>query len=86
MYIPSNTYGSPKLGNNVSIIGNANFGSEPYLIKIGDNMLKDLTTIPSRCGNCNEKITLHAKNLENNIEYLDGKNKNFYVIIGSRDF
>lgn len=40
-------------------------------------MLKDLTTIPSRCGNCNEKITLHAKNLENNIEYLDGKNKNF---------
>lgn len=44
MYIPSNTYGSPKLGNNVSIIGNANFGSEPYLIKIGDN-----TTISFDC-------------------------------------
>lgn len=40
-------------------------------------MIKDLTVIPSRCGNCNEKITLHAKSLENNIEYLDGKNKNF---------
>ena len=44
MYIPSNIYGSPELGNNVSIIGNANFGSEPYLIKIGDN-----TTISFDC-------------------------------------
>lgn len=45
--------------------------------KHGDNMTTDLTELPSRCGNCNEKIILHARSLENNIEYLDGKNKNF---------
>lgn len=30
-------YGSPKLGKNVNIVGIPNFGSEPYLISIGDN-------------------------------------------------
>jgi acetyltransferase-like isoleucine patch superfamily enzyme len=44
MYIPSDKYGKPNLGNNVQIIGEANFGSEPYLIKIGDN-----TTISFDC-------------------------------------
>ena len=29
-------YGEPNLGKNVSLIGNVNFGSEPYLITIGD--------------------------------------------------
>jgi hypothetical protein len=36
MYIPSPKYGSPNLGKNVSIVGEANFGSEPYLITIGE--------------------------------------------------
>lgn len=44
MYIPSSKYGSPNLGKNVQIIGEANFGSEPYLITIGDN-----TTISFDC-------------------------------------
>lgn len=44
MYIPSDKYGKPNLGKNVQIIGEANFGSEPYLIKIGDN-----TTISFDC-------------------------------------
>jgi acetyltransferase-like isoleucine patch superfamily enzyme len=44
MYIPSPKYGSPNLGKNVSIVGGANFGSEPYLITIGDN-----TTISFDC-------------------------------------
>ena len=44
MYEPSNKYGSPNLGKNVQIIGGANFGSEPYLIHIGDN-----TTISFDC-------------------------------------
>ena len=43
MYKPTN-YGNPNLGKNVSIIGGANFGSEPYLITIGDN-----TTISFDC-------------------------------------
>ena len=44
MYVPSEKYGKPNLGKNVQIVGNANFGSEPYLIKIGDN-----TTISFDC-------------------------------------
>lgn len=44
MYIPSDSFGKPNLGKNVSIIGPANFGSEPYLITIGDN-----TTISFDC-------------------------------------
>lgn len=40
-------------------------------------MIKDLTILPTRCGNCNEEVILHAKDLEGNIEYLDGKNSNF---------
>lgn len=44
MYEPSNKYGSPNLGKNVQIVGGANFGSEPYLIHIGDN-----TTISFDC-------------------------------------
>ena len=41
MYQASNAYGDPILGKNVSIIGGANFGSEPYLIEIGDNTIGD---------------------------------------------
>ena len=37
-------FGNPNLGKNVQIIGEANFGSEPYLITIGDN-----TTISFDC-------------------------------------
>lgn len=44
MYIPSSKYGSPNLGKNVQIVGEANFGSEPYLITIGDD-----TTISFDC-------------------------------------
>ena len=42
MYKPN--YGEPNLGKNVQIIGGANFGSEPYLITIGDN-----TTVSFDC-------------------------------------
>ena len=42
MYKPN--YGQPNLGKNVQIIGGANFGSEPYLITIGDN-----TTVSFDC-------------------------------------
>jgi acetyltransferase-like isoleucine patch superfamily enzyme len=44
MYIASDKYGKPNLGKNVNIVGKANFGSEPYLITIGDN-----TTISFDC-------------------------------------
>lgn len=44
MYIPSSSFGKPNLGKNVSITGQANFGSEPYLITIGDD-----TTISFDC-------------------------------------
>ena len=44
MYIASNKYGKPNLGKNVQIIGGANFGSEPYLITIGDD-----TTVSFDC-------------------------------------
>jgi len=45
MFIPDYTnIGKPKLGKNVKIVGPANFGSEPYLITIGDN-----TTISFDC-------------------------------------
>ena len=43
MYKPTG-YGEPNLGKNVQIIGGANFGSEPYLITIGDN-----TTVSFDC-------------------------------------
>ena len=42
MFMPD--YGKPNLGKNVSIVGGANFGSEPYLITIGDN-----TTVSFDC-------------------------------------
>ena len=42
MYNPK--YGHPNLGENVRIVGEANFGSEPYLITIGDD-----TTISFDC-------------------------------------
>jgi acetyltransferase-like isoleucine patch superfamily enzyme len=42
MYKPN--YGEPNLGKNVQIIGGANFGSEPYLITIGDD-----TTVSFDC-------------------------------------
>ena len=44
MFIAGESYGKPNLGKNVSIVGQANFGSEPYLITIGDN-----TTISFDC-------------------------------------
>ena len=44
MYIASSSYGKPNLGKNVQIIGEANFGSEPYLITIGDD-----TTVSFDC-------------------------------------
>lgn len=43
MYKPTG-YGEPNIGKNVNIVGGANFGSEPYLITIGDN-----TTISFDC-------------------------------------
>lgn len=42
MYKPN--YGTPNLGKGVQIIGEANFGSEPYLITIGDK-----TTVSFDC-------------------------------------
>ena len=36
MFIP-NKYGSSNLGKNVQLVDTPNFGSEPYLIYIGDN-------------------------------------------------
>jgi acetyltransferase-like isoleucine patch superfamily enzyme len=42
MYKPN--YGEPNLWKNVQIVGGANFGSEPYLITIGDN-----TTVSFDC-------------------------------------
>ena len=44
MYIPNSKNGTPNLGKNVQIIGGANFGSEPYLVNIGDN-----TTVSFDC-------------------------------------
>lgn len=44
MYIAGDKYGKPNLGKNVQIIGGANFGSEPYLITIGDD-----TTVSFDC-------------------------------------
>ncbi len=40
----TNNYGKPNIGKNVDIVGNVNFGSEPYLITIGDD-----TTISFDC-------------------------------------
>lgn len=42
MFIPN--YGQPNLGKCVDVVGYANWGSEPYLITIGDN-----TTISFDC-------------------------------------
>lgn len=44
MFSTNNTYGNPNIGKNVDIVGNVNFGSEPYLITIGDD-----TTISFDC-------------------------------------
>lgn len=44
MFIPDKAYGKPNLGKNVRITGQANFGSEPYLVTIGDD-----TTISFDC-------------------------------------
>lgn len=37
MFVPDKNYGAPTIGKNVKLEGNTNFGSEPYLISIGDN-------------------------------------------------
>jgi len=44
MYIPKYNYGKPNIGKNVKLVGPVNFGSEPYLITIGDD-----TTISFDC-------------------------------------
>ena len=44
MYIPDKAYGKPNLGKNVRTTGPVNYGSEPYLITIGDD-----TTISFDC-------------------------------------
>ena len=44
MYTPEKSYGKPNLGKNVKVIGVANYGSEPYLITIGDD-----TTVSFDC-------------------------------------
>lgn len=44
MFSTNNIYGNPNIGKNVDIVGNVNFGSEPYLITIGDD-----TTISFDC-------------------------------------
>lgn len=44
MTIPTGNYGKPNLGKNVQLIGPMNFGSEPFLISIGDD-----TTISFDC-------------------------------------
>ena len=44
MYIASSQYGRPNLGKNVRTTGPVNYGSEPYLITIGDD-----TTISFDC-------------------------------------
>jgi acetyltransferase-like isoleucine patch superfamily enzyme len=44
MYIPKYNYGKPNIGKNVKMVGPINFGSEPYLITIGDD-----TTISFDC-------------------------------------
>jgi acetyltransferase-like isoleucine patch superfamily enzyme len=44
MYIPKYNYGKPNIGKNVKMVGPVNFGSEPYLITIGDD-----TTISFDC-------------------------------------
>lgn len=44
MYTPEKSYGKPNLGKNVKVIGGANYGSEPYLITIGDD-----TTVSFDC-------------------------------------
>ena len=44
MFIADKKYGQPNLGKNVKTVGPVNYGSEPYLITIGDN-----TTISFDC-------------------------------------
>ena len=46
MFIPEHAkeYGKPNLGNNVKTVGPVNWGSEPYLITVGDD-----TTISFDC-------------------------------------
>lgn len=69
MYKPD--YGKPNLGKNVSIIGGANFGSEPYLITIGDD-----TTISFDCAFVTHDAATRV------IRHLPGQNKET-VIYGS---
>ena len=64
MYIPSDKYGKPNLGKNVQIIGGANFGSEPYLITIGDD-----TTVSFDCAFVTHDAATRV------IRHLPGQNK-----------
>ena len=62
MYTPD--YGKPNLGKGVAIIGSANFGSEPYLITIGDK-----TTVSFDCAFVTHDAATRV------IRNLDGQNK-----------
>jgi len=64
MYIASDKYGKPNLGKNVQIIGGANFGSEPYLITIGDD-----TTVSFDCAFVTHDAATRV------IRHLPGRNK-----------
>lgn len=64
MYIPSDKYGKPNLGKNVDIVGGANFGSEPYLITIGDD-----TTVSFDCAFVTHDAATRV------IRHLPGQNK-----------
>ena len=63
MYKPIG-YGEPNLGKNVDIVGGANFGSEPYLITIGDD-----TTISFDCAFVTHDAATRV------IRHLPGHNK-----------
>lgn len=64
MYIPSEKYGKPNLGKNVQIVGGANFGSEPYLVTIGDD-----TTVSFDCAFVTHDASTRV------IRHLPGHNK-----------
>lgn len=64
MYIPDKKYGKPNLGENVQIVGGANFGSEPYLVTIGDD-----TTVSFDCAFVTHDASTRV------IRHLPGYNK-----------
>lgn len=63
MYIPDKAYGKPNLGKNVRTTGPVNYGSEPYLVTIGDD-----TTISFDCAFVTHDAATRV------IRNLDGQN------------